>query len=88
MLHNHKSLEHVTEKKLEDALNFGQTLASLNCNFVGARGMMYDLTKEVFKIVAKKLKNKEKPIELTSHTRKSKLTSKLASECKICLCST
>jgi len=87
-LRNHKSLEHVTEEKLEHALNFGQTLASLNCNFVGARGMMYDLTKEeVFKIATKNLKNKEKPIELTiSHTRKSKLTSKLSSECKICLC--
>ena len=90
MLRNHKSFEQVTEENLKDAFNFGQTLASLNCNFVGARGMMYYLTKkELFKIATKKIKNKEKMIELTiNQTKKSKLTSKLASECKICLCTT
>ena len=90
MLRTHKSLEQVTEEKLEDALNFGQTLASLNCSFVGARGMMYYLTKdELFKIATKKLKNKGKMIELTiNQTKKPKLTSKLSSECKICLCTT
>ncbi len=51
--------------------------------------MMYYLTKEeLFKIAKKKIKNKEKTIELLiNHTKKPKLTSKLASECKICLCS-
>ncbi len=90
MLRSHKFLEQVTEEKLENALNFGQTLASLNCNFIGARGMMYYLTKEeLFKIASKKLKNKEKMIEFTINpTKKPKLTSKLSSECKICLCST
>lgn len=90
VLRSHKSLEHITEEKLENALNFGQTLASINCNFVGARGMMYYLTKEeLFKIAAKKLKNKEKTIELRiKQTPKPNLTSKLDSECKICLCST
>lgn len=87
MLRSHKSLEQVTEEKLEYVLDFGQTLASLNCNYCGARGMMYHLSKEeLFKIAAKKQKNKEKPIKL-NHIRRVKLTSKLSSECKICLCS-
>lgn len=32
-----------TKKELEDALNFGQALAALNCKFEGARGLMYFL---------------------------------------------
>lgn len=87
MLRNYKHLGKITEEKLEHALNFGQTLASLNCHYVGARGIMYHLTKEeLFKIATKKMKNKEKPIEITSHLRKAKLASKVASECKVCLC--
>ena len=88
MLRNHRSLDSLTEEKLEYALDFGQTLASLNCNYEGARGMMYHLSKEkLFKIATKKMKNRNKPVELTlEHSKKNKLTSKLALECKVCLC--
>ena len=90
VLCGHKSLKHVTKEKLEDALNFGQILASINCGFAGARGMMYYLTRdELLELIVKKSKNKEKDMGLTiRETSKPKLTSKLASECKICLCST
>ena len=89
-LRNHKSLKRVTEEKLEDALNFGQVLASLNCSYHGARGMMYHISKEeLLRIAAKRLKSKEKQIELpTRQTKKLKLSTKLSSECKVCLCTT
>ncbi len=89
VLRSYESLEQVTEERLEDALNFGQTLASFNCSFAGARGMMYYLTKEeLFKMAARKLKNRENTVEIKiRQTPRPKLTSKLASECKICLCS-
>ncbi len=34
--------------KVENALKFGQTLAALNCCFMGARGIMYAMTKPIF----------------------------------------
>lgn len=37
----------ITNKIVEDALEFGQALAALNCCFMGARGAMYALEKEV-----------------------------------------
>ncbi len=38
-----KSLRSARQKELEIALNFGQSLAALNCMFEGARGAMYSL---------------------------------------------
>lgn len=87
-LRSYRSLDRLTEENLVHALDFGQTLASLNCNYEGARGMMYNLSKEkLFKIATKKLKNRTKPIELTlEHSEKNRSTSKFALECKVCLC--
>lgn len=77
-----------SQKKLETALRFGQALASLNCNFVGARGIMYNLTKsKVLSLVEKTMITNESPeINITSKPR-VKLTSSLSSKCKVCLCS-
>ena len=36
----------VNEKKIVDALRYGQALSALNCAFEGARGSMYGLNKE------------------------------------------
>ena len=41
-------LENIAEKKIVDALKFGQALAALNCCFEGARGAMYVLSKAEF----------------------------------------
>ncbi len=35
-------------QKVESALKFGQALAALNCSFMGARGIMYAMEKDVF----------------------------------------
>lgn len=82
------TLKTPSQKKLEYALRFGQALASLNCNFVGARGIMYNLTKSrVFSLVEKTIATNESPrINITSKPR-VKLTSSLSSKCKVCLCS-
>ena len=77
-----------TEKKLEFSLKFGQALASLNCNFVGARGIMYNLRKsQLFSLVEKMITVKAYPeIKLSSKSR-IKSTSSISSKCKVCLCS-
>jgi fructokinase len=38
------ALNTITNTKLEEALIFGQFLSALNCNYYGARGLMYHLT--------------------------------------------
>jgi len=78
----------LSQKKLETALRFGQALASLNCNFIGARGIMYYLTKSrVLSLVDKTMTtNESQRINITSKPR-VQLTSSLSSKCKVCLCS-
>lgn len=43
-----KSLKSLTKEKILAALNHGQALAAINCQFEGARGAMYQLPKDVF----------------------------------------
>lgn len=43
-----QEFETITENKLIEALQFGQAMAALNCQFEGARGGMYSLEKTVF----------------------------------------
>ena len=86
VLFQNKSKFAPTEKKLEFALQFGQALASINCNFVGARGLMYNLSKaELFSLSDKVMKNKENPLSINIPTKNLEVTS-LAKKCKICLC--
>jgi len=86
MLRMYKSVYDIPVKKLEHTLNFGQALASLNCNYIGARGMMYHISKD--KLI--KLANKvciDKKIQIIVKTdRRIHVNSKLASQCKVCLC--
>jgi fructokinase len=50
----------ITINKLEQALIFGQFLSALNCNFYGARGLMYNLNySEISKSFHKYLKEKK-----------------------------
>ena len=86
VLLQNKSKFDPTQKKLEFALRFGQVLASMNCNFVGARGIMYNLSKsELFSLIDSILKNNS-PVSLKISTKKHKITP-LAKKCKVCLCS-
>ena len=41
---NNNITDLITNAKLESALKFGQFLSALNCNYYGARGLMYHLT--------------------------------------------
>ena len=87
MLHNHKQIEQVSEKKLEHALDFGQTLASLNCNYGGARGIMYNMSKpQLFLLANKILKHKKKRTFSTDLPVKTPKMTLIAKKCKICLC--
>ena len=86
VLFQNKSKFAPTQKKLEFALRFGQALASLNCNFVGARGLMYNLSKpKLFSLSDKVMKNKENPLSINVPTKNLEVTP-LAKKCKICLC--
>ena len=42
------SLSRMSEKKIADALRYGQALSALNCGFEGARGAMYGIQKSHF----------------------------------------
>lgn len=42
------SFDRFNEKKIVDALRYGQALSALNCGFEGARGAMYGLKKAAF----------------------------------------
>ena len=43
-----KALESLTTSNVSDALQYGQALAALNCQFEGARGAVYQLSKQRF----------------------------------------
>ncbi len=76
-----------SERKLKYALDYGQALASINCNFVGARGTMYNLSRRTLtSLVNKILIEKELSDFKNIPSMKTKLTSPLTSKCKVCLC--
>jgi len=88
VLFQNKSKFSPSQKRLEFALRFGQALASLNCNFVGARGIMYNLSKsKLFSLTEQILKNNQKAISINI-PEKSPNTTTLAKKCKVCLCAT
>lgn len=56
-------LSNLTVTKLEQAIIFGQFMSALNCNFYGARGLMYNMTfKEIYKLY--QVYQKEKQIQV------------------------
>jgi fructokinase len=88
ILFQHKSKHTPSEKRLEYALKFGQAMAALNCKYVGARGIMYNLSKQkLFNLVDQTIQNNTTPIEITHHSnRNNKMESRFASKCRVCLC--
>lgn len=63
-LHNHKMSsrsDSLSDKNIRDALTFGQCLSAINCQFVGARGSMYQLSKGDFNNAICKIMNGESP---------------------------
>ena len=75
----------IGRKHLEDALDFGQILASLNCSYVGARGMMYHIRQEtITRLAQRRAKNRRLVINVKSG--KIKTASRFATKCRICTC--
>jgi len=56
---NISTINQLDENKLKNGLMFGQALAGLNCQFYGARGCMYSLSKEKFQHSIVDLLNKD-----------------------------
>lgn len=48
-----QKISELSESKIVDALKFGQALATLNCQFFGARGLMYNLERSVIDEIIK-----------------------------------
>lgn len=58
-----KSFEESNEKDIHSALSFGQALAALNCYYEGARGSMYNISRQKFEELIKDIWNGESPLE-------------------------
>lgn len=56
----HKSLFGSSLSEIENALRFGQALGALNCQYDGARGLMYHLTAKKLLTAANKLVTSKK----------------------------
>lgn len=52
-------LNSISEKKVTDALRYGQALSALNCGFEGARGVMYGIKKSNFNIEVQLILDRE-----------------------------
>jgi fructokinase len=63
-----RSFEKSTVADIEDALVFGQSLAALNCQFEGARGGMYNLTKARFESMLKEIRQGSKQPIVTDNS--------------------
>lgn len=71
-----KNLYDFNTYEIQQALTYGQILASIKCNFEGARGMMYSISKRQLsfymnQFLNEKNPNIKKPIELKTHNIRS-----------------
>ena len=80
-----KNIVSVNRERLENALNFGQALASYSCNYVGARGMMYCLSqKTITKLAEHRVAGQQLVTNLGSE--EIKIDSQFATKCRVCTC--
>lgn len=74
-----------SKKELLHSLKFGQTLASINCGFIGARGTMYALDKNRLLSIIKDVEFGNKIPHVIS--RKSRIKASVSSiKCRVCTC--
>lgn len=74
-----------SEKELQRSLRFGQTLASINCGFIGARGVMYSLDRrQLFSVSDRVASGNEIPSTL--FTKPEIKASALSTGCRTCVC--
>ncbi len=83
------SINSISRKRLETALNLGQCLAAINCHFEGARGSMYSISKHsLFSLVHTLMHRKLNEIETTKEILGSIRTASPENSTmqRICLC--
>ncbi len=73
----------VSAKKLHNAIRHGQALSTLNCGFLGARGIMYNVSRNKLQDMVRSLQS-GKQITLPEDNLANQ--SKFASKCKTCFC--
>lgn len=78
----------ITDKKLQNAFRIGQCLAALNCHYMGARGLMYNISSaQLLNLVSDITTNKESVEKILKiNPTVTKIKTRLSSKCKICLC--
>jgi sugar/nucleoside kinase (ribokinase family) len=67
-----KGFSNIDQKKVVEALKFGQALGSLNCFYTGARGLMYQCTKNQVENLVKQLQKTKGTYSLTTKTGNKK----------------
>jgi hypothetical protein len=83
------SINSISRKRLETALNLGQCLAAINCHFEGARGSMYSISKHsLFSLIHTLMHRKFNEIETTKEILGSIRTASPENSTmqRICLC--
>ncbi|MCJ7656031.1 MAG: hypothetical protein MUO97_12185, partial [Dehalococcoidia bacterium] len=50
-----RHFENITHDDIQNAINFGQALAALNCHYIGARGLMYNVPRKNLEILVKSI---------------------------------
>ncbi|HEY9760694.1 MAG TPA: PfkB family carbohydrate kinase [Oculatellaceae cyanobacterium] len=69
-------------EEIEEGLRFGQALAAVNCNYVGARGSIYSLSKSQFtQVVDKLLKSDKVTVTQSKRDQKHESGYSFCSEC-------
>ena len=78
----------ITDKRLQKGFCVGQCLAALNCHYIGARGLMYNISRaKLQNLVQQIIAKKENPKQILKiNATSTKIKTKLSSKCKICLC--
>lgn len=79
-----ESLKKLTKARVQAALEFGQAVAALNCNFEGARGLMYSLSVEAAKDRIKDLRSANIAEHLVTNYDSSASEPSYSSVCPAC----
>ena len=83
--HGKKGLTNLKEKEIEKALNYSQALASLNCMFDGARGLMYsNLSNIDIENAVLKIQKKMSTVDILESQKDIKIQKTMQLICKNC----
>jgi fructokinase len=80
-----KGFDETNIEDLENALYYGQSLAALNCSYEGARGSMYNISKEVFEVLVNEIYKKKNSPELLNDVSPSETEEIFQCICPSCV---